>query len=289
MRGDREGGRPHPGGMCLPGGCVADPVGPISPPPPLLQRPVWSQPSPPRYLTALGADLLSVGLGWLRPQRGPRGDGGCCVAAGGVEGAPQTPLLSGGRWRWTRHQAPPSVYLSIHPLVVLWLDPGVSQQLGQGLIRQLWSQEVAPPFSIPVVEPAPESGDRHGGRGACPPAPGHHTTQAWREGLDVAQISRKGSASGSSAQAGASGWRGTPAPPWGPSLRPPTSPLLTVRGGLWWGRPSSGRCRWRGRARQLPAAGPGGSAAAPPGQPPVPPPAASAGGERRGEGSAARR
>lgn len=78
--------------------------------------------------------------------------------------------------------------------------------------------EVASPFSILVVEPAPKNGDGAGDRGACPQAPGHRTAQAWREGLDVAQISWKGSASGSSAPfgRGVGGWtagRGGPRPP----------------------------------------------------------------------------
>lgn len=61
---------PIPAGCACPGDTSLT-LWPRLPPTPLLQRSVWSQPSPPRYLTAFGADLLSAGPGWLRPQRGP--------------------------------------------------------------------------------------------------------------------------------------------------------------------------------------------------------------------------
>lgn len=66
---------------------------------------------------------------------------------------------------------------------------------------------------------------------------------------------------------------------WGPSPRPP----LKARGGSWWVRPSYRRCRGRGRARQPPAAGPGGAAPGPWAQRPVLPPAASGGGRGKGK------
>lgn len=116
------------------------------------------------------------------------------------------------------HVALPSVCLSVHLGSVL-------------VVAGSWclagAQEVASPFSIMV---APESRwgqmGADGDRGTCPPALGHRTAQVWREGLDVAQISWKGSASGSSAKEGASRQGG----PWYPPGTVLAAPLLPPHG-----------------------------------------------------------
>lgn len=85
-------------------------------------------------------------------------------------------------------------------------------------------------FSIPVDELAPKSGDRRVDRGVCPLAPGHRAARAWREGLDMTQMSWEDAAAGSSAEVGASGQRGTLAPPT--ALPDPSSQLWGGLGGV---------------------------------------------------------
>lgn len=87
---------PIPAGCACPGDTSLT-LWPHLPPTPLLQRSVWSQPSPPRYLTAFSADLLSAGPGWLRPQRGPphAGMGGLRWLPPGCKGPPRAPSAWG--------------------------------------------------------------------------------------------------------------------------------------------------------------------------------------------------
>lgn len=210
---------PIPVGCACPGDTSQTPW-PRLPPTPLLQRSVWSQPSPPRYLTAFGADLLSAGPGWLRPQRGPphAGMGGLRWLPAGCEGPPRAPSAWGedGDGHSTRLHRP-----SIYPFrlcsccggIVVSRSGSVRGSAGGSGTRR-WLLR-SPSW---LLNRLPKNGDRQGDRGACPQASGHRTAQAWREGLDVAQISWKGSASGSSAPfgRGVGGWtagRGGPRPP----------------------------------------------------------------------------
>lgn len=168
----------------------------------------------------------------------------------------------------------PSLCLSVQPLS-WWLVPMSPRGSGRGSAPEL---EAAPPFSIPAAQ----GRDRQG----HPPSPSPHPSraQAWREGLDVAQVSWKVAAAAAPLGRGPAGGGGPQHPP---RDRPhsPASPLLTAPGGPWRGQPFSGRCTATGRVRRPPAAGPGGSAAAPPAQPHVLLPAASVGTHRRAEGS----
>lgn len=158
---------------------------------------------------------------------------------------------------------------------------------GSWCLAAAWSEAqpaalepVASPFSIPGTEQASGSRDRQGDRGTCPPAAGasHCPGMEGRAGRGADQLGSCCSRQLCSGR-GPAGGGGPRHPPPGTS---PASPLLTALGGGWGGWPSSGCCRRRGRARRLPAAGPGGSTAAPRGRPPAPLPAASVGGERSG-------
>lgn len=173
------------------------------------------------------------------------------MAAGRALRYPQTPLLLG--MDVARGSA---ILLSVCSGSVLVAVPWV----------QSGAQELLSLFSIAVVDAAPRSEGRRGQRWV-PPSPGAlhppgHGGKGW------AWIRNWQLRSGGGQQV-----EGDPGTPLGI--------IPMARGGSWQDQPSSGRCRRRGRGRQLPAAGPGGSAAAPPAQFPSLLPAASAGGEKR--------
>lgn len=78
----------------------------------------------------------------------------------------------------------------------------------------------------------PEAGTDRGTGAHVPRSRGHCTAQAWREGLDVAQISWEVAAAGSSAQGGGRRVEGDPGTPLrGPALPAPSSRLRRGLGG----------------------------------------------------------
>lgn len=165
------GGRPHPSTVRLPRGCDPSPVSPR----PVVERLVPALPA--CYLTVLGADLLFAGLGQPRSQRGPRWDGGGCVAAGRVQGAPLDPSVcrggGDGCGTWLCH-------LSVCPSGVwLWLDPGVSPGLRRWLPH-------SPSWWLPKAD-----GGRWGQRHVSPsPRPSHRPSVEGRAGRGADQLER---------------------------------------------------------------------------------------------------